>query len=522
MKEMFKSIVYRSIGALLSMAMLCGCAAPRDSGAIEGDAGTLASSIEMSSAGEVNITLLSEDVTEESVGKVKDAWQRLSEIVPLSDIEFAIGPANKQVKRDGLVNFTEREIEEDNFIEVFTDKCTDLTYWKTIGLSEYAFDYPPVHTEDEVKEYLEKRETKPLPLFALFFFEMFSEESDMQMSRDCAYYLTKYALEKYSYEDFFANEYRNEWLTNLGSTADFRFDEIDEVVEAARVEKKGKAVYLVCAGNTWDIREVEWAKTADDVYSLLYDAEEGIRKLCKRIAAESDIYDEESFRKNVTIIAAVSTDKKKRSHARNMEIYLGNQCDFLHEYVHCTLGFPYYGEMWLADGLAVYYSLDYEDDYTYNHNLWDDTARKMWDEGIIDDETMAKMEQAGTEELDKTAIEYYQKLREKDKGENTQFSCYKYAAALTELTFFGTEMYEKAAEHVITISDIYGNEVADKLGNDLTYYAAMVITDDLIEKYGIDYIISSSGSFEEDFGMTSDEYIQNYIDNKSYMHFLED
>lgn len=65
-------------------------------------------------------------------------------------------------------------------------------------------------------------------------------------------------------------------------------------------------------------------------------------------------------------------------------------------------------------------------------------------------------------------------------------------------------------------------EVADILGNELDYNAAMIVTADLIAKYGVDSIISSSGSFEEDFGMTSDEYIQNYLDNKMYMHFLEE
>ena len=118
------------------------------SGIIGGDASTLTSTIEVSSASEVNITLLSEDITEETVNKVKDAWQRLSEIVPPSDIEFAIGPATKQVKREGLINFTEREISDDNFYEIFTDKCTDLPYWKAVGLSEYVFDYSPVNTKD--------------------------------------------------------------------------------------------------------------------------------------------------------------------------------------------------------------------------------------------------------------------------------------------------------------------------------------------------------------------------------------
>ncbi|MBQ7615251.1 MAG: hypothetical protein IJU77_09405 [Butyrivibrio sp.] len=70
--------------------------------------------------------------------------------------------------------------------------------------------------------------------------------------------------------------------------------------------------------------------------------------------------------------------------------------------------------------------------------------------------------------------------------------------------------------------DLLANGTADRLGNDLTYYAAMIVTADLIAKYGVDSIISYSGSFEEDFGQTSDEYIQNYLDNKLYMHFLEE
>ena len=50
----------------------------------------------------------------------------------------------------------------------------------------------------------------------------------------------------------------------------------------------------------------------------------------------------------------------------------------------------------------------------------------------------------------------------------------------------------------------------------------MVVTADLIAEYGVDSIISSKGSFEEDFGVTSNEYIQNYIDNKLFMHFIEE
>ncbi len=497
---MVKKLFYRGIGILLAMAVLCGCAAQGNNG--------------------VSITLLSEEVSEGSENKVREAWQQLSKIVPLSDIEFAIGPATKQVKREGLINFTEREIGNDNFNEIFTDKCTDLSYWKTVGLTEYAFGYTPVHTEEEVKEYLDQREEKTLPLFALFFFEEFTEERERQMSGDCAYYLTKYALEKYSYQDFAANEYRREWLAGIGSIAEFRFDEIDEVVEASTAEKKGPVFYVTCGGNTWKINGVEWLKTADDVYTVLYETEDGIQKYCKRIAAASDIYDEESFRKFVTVIP---NDRLKASYAHDGVIELRNPIAFLHEYVHCTILYAY-EETWLNDGLAEYYSADYHNDYVYHHNMWEGIKQKWFDEGIMDDEDRAAIEQDGTMEFEETKRGYYLKLKEKDDNKNDQHFWFAYANGLAGLTYFGTEMLENS-DQVLSVSETYdlvAHGTADRLGNKLTYASAMVVTDDLIAKYGIDTIISGSGSFEEDFGLTSDEYIQNYLDSKAYMHFLEE
>lgn len=86
----------------------------------------------------------------------------------------------------------------------------------------------------------------------------------------------------------------------------------------------------------------------------------------------------------------------------------------------------------------------------------------------------------------------------------------------------GGDAGTSASSIEITIKDMYGYRAGDKLGSDLNFEACMVITEDLIAEYGVDSIVSSSGSFEEDFGMTSDEYIQNYLDNKLYMHFIED
>lgn len=65
MKVMMKNIVYRNIGVLLSMAMLCGCAAQGKSGDIGSDAGTSASST-LASSTEVSVSLLSEDVDEDN------------------------------------------------------------------------------------------------------------------------------------------------------------------------------------------------------------------------------------------------------------------------------------------------------------------------------------------------------------------------------------------------------------------------------------------------------------------------
>ena len=144
----------------------------------------------------------------------------------------------------------------------------------------------------------------------------------------------------------------------------------------------------------------------------------------------------------------------------------------------------------------------------------------------MDDESRAEVEQAGAMEYEEKARDYYLILREKDKEKNNQKTCQLYAAGLGYLTFFESENREMLAAYNGNIRVGYKNEVgmevADILGNELDYNAAMIVTADLIAKYGVDSIISSSGSFEEDFGQTSDEYIQNYLDNKLYMHFLEE
>ena len=258
-------------------------------------------------------------------------------------------------------------------------------------------------------------------------------------------------------------------------------------------------------------------KTADAVYSMLYDAEDGIRKLCKRIAAESNIVDEENFRKNLKVIP---TDKSDRSTSRDGIIVLKDSMSFIHEYVHCTLMYSL-SEQWLIEGLADYYSADYQDEYALKHGVWDEVYHSWYDEGAIPDEYMAIIGQDGTLEYEEAKIQYYQKLRGKEGQQPNQYSCLSYALGITDLNYFGTEMREKARRR--TIREIYkGNGTKDKLGNYLTYESAMVVTADLIAEYGVDSIIASSGSFVEDFGMTSDEYIQNYIDNKLFMHFMEE
>ncbi len=365
MKVFEKRNFYKCCAVSLATALLVGCAAQPDN--TEGISETVEVSTETDQFLEkLSISLLADDVSEESVNKVKDSWKHLSEIVPLSDIEIAIGPSSRHEKREGLICFTELEIGADDFNLIFTDKCTDLPYWKTVGLSEYAFDYAPVNSENRVKEYLEAREEEYFPLFAISFSEKYATESDIQLSGDCSYYLTKYIMDKYSYSEFAADDYRGKWLSSLGSDKVFRFDEIDEVVEATTAERQGTYIKAQCGGNKWELFDVSWLSIADDVYELFYNAEKGIQDLSRRIASESDILDEDSFRRDVTI---TTTDSSRASFANNGKIVLLSPEHFLHEYVHCTLGYDD-KEIWLVEGLAEYYSMDYKNGYYSNY--WDE------------------------------------------------------------------------------------------------------------------------------------------------------
>ena len=516
MKVFGKKIFYKCCAVSLSMTLMLGCGAKPDS--TEGISETVEASTETDELlEELSISLLADDVSEESVNKVKDSWKHLSEIVPLSDIEIAIGPSSRHEKREGLICFTELEIGSDDFNVIFTDKCTDLPYWKTVGLSEYAFDYAPVNSENQVKEYLEAREEEYFPLFAISFSEKYATESDIQLSGDCAYYLTKYVLDMYSYSEFAANDYRGEWLNSLGSDKMFRFDEIDEVVEAATAEKEGTYINAQCGGNKWELFDVSWLSSADDVYELFYNAEKGIQDLSRRIASESDILDEDSFRRDVTI---TTTDSSRASFANNGKIVLFSPEHFLHEYVHCTLGYDD-KEIWLVEGLAEYYSMDYKNGYYSNY--WDENFHNEFDLGIIDEAEKEEYQQEGLWDYVQTENENYSKLRAIEGNQYCEYMSMKMAVGLADLMYFGSDKREKTGQKSVREwREGVVPGAGDLLGNNLTYMAAGLVTGDLIAEYGIDTIIGSLGSFEEDFGMTSDEYIQNYLDNKLYMHYLEE
>lgn len=515
MSRMGKKIICRCCVVVLIMGLLCGCAAQTDDTAYVSED----TNRDVVSAEDVTITLLTEDVSEESVDKVKDTWKRLSEKVPLADIEIAIGPSTIHEKRDGLINFTELEIESDDFNVIFTDKCTDLPYWKTVGLSEYAFDYVPVNTEESVKEFLEARDEKTFPLFVLFFLENYAKDSDIQMAKDCAYYLTKYALGKYSYRDFSENDYRSDWISSLGVASEFRYDEIDELVEASSMTQHSDYITIKFNGDNWELHDKWWLESADDVYTLLYKSENGIRNLAKRVEQESEFYDEGTFRKHVSV---TTVDGLTSYYGGYYKVYLARPFHFLHEYVHSTI--PYsLSEAWILEGTAEYFSLDFWGDYFSHLVDWDDEEEcyhEMYDLGIIPEDYKNEYEQDGILEYYEKEIENYQKLRKKYGDEYNNYQCMKMAEGVTDLMYFGTEIGEKASRTNVANAD-YQLEVKNKrLGNKLSYSAAMLVVSDLIDEYGIDSIISGTGSFEEDFGMTADEYVQNYLDNKLYLHFI--
>ena len=101
MKVFGKKNFNKCCAVSLSMTLMLGCGAKTDSTEVISE--TVEASTETDELlEELSISLLADDVSEESVNKVKDSWKHLSEIVPLSDIEIAIGPSSRHEDGSGV------------------------------------------------------------------------------------------------------------------------------------------------------------------------------------------------------------------------------------------------------------------------------------------------------------------------------------------------------------------------------------------------------------------------------------
>lgn len=495
---------------LSCVLFLCACKNINEQPATNDDKVDEAKILKEANTPKISFIVLDEEIVEEDLkDRVEEKVDKLAKVLSFSDIVIGIGRDIGRQYSENIITFTLEEICSAEFEDRLILKVTDLPYWKRVGLKEYIYGYEPSFSETEVIEYIASAETSYFgSMFSLYFFEDFSDKMTCKMAKDYAYYVTKYALERYSYEKFDQRDYREEWMTEAGIDYALRCDDIDFLIQKSEVSKAKGHYIIACGANTWEIGDVEWLKTADQVYEMLYKSEEAIIDFSKAVAAESNEYDEKDFRKSVRIIAS---GENRSSEALNYQIVLTQPSSFLHEYVHCVLNYSA-SEAWLIEGIAERYALLYECSF-YE---WDEYYQRVFDNGILTEDEEKEYEENGFLEYVKSSIANYQKIRTQFGNDTNQIYCMKIAMGISDLMYFGTEIAKNVAVPSVQDADriVIHNE---RLGNQLSYVASMIIASSIIDEFGVDRIINSSKSFEKDFGITSDEYILNYLDDEKYM-----
>ncbi len=96
----------------------------------------------------------------------------------------------------------------------------ELPYWKALGTAEVVFDFGPSKTEAEVVSFINGESQREFEtLFEPFLRNDYSDPETIEYAKSLAYYITKYSVENHSFEEFMNGDYREEWLSQIGSSS---------------------------------------------------------------------------------------------------------------------------------------------------------------------------------------------------------------------------------------------------------------------------------------------------------------
>lgn len=389
--------------------------------------------------------------------------------------------------------------------------------WKQVAAAEYFFYENAATDVIELQDFYEHNEDDLfLTLFQAYFSKAFTSDVVIDMANKTAVSLGKYIIDNYPLNDFLQaslTDYRNEWILNNNITVAFNVSFDLSWLNGAVYSEKFLQYPLVI-------------ETTNRIYNLdsIYSARDSAAFNSPQTIIEHLSNGNKGVREALTYMQLNLTDENLLNNIRNSydgkieyfissqeigteadvdkrKVYLKDPSEFIHETMHVlTLKKNCVDGAWLAEGVAEFFSREISDikadiDYRmYNSFSMADVSGDL--KSFVQD-VKVKYESFGGD----------------FSGIDT-FKFYLLEQSIAYVTLTKPEYKQKIKFPYATtrVKDMKYLSSSDK-GNELTYPESYLFVRYLINKYGIDKVLSCCFDYDlmQTFGATYEKIYSDFV-----------
>jgi len=391
------------------------------------------------------------------------------------------------------------------FVSQFLGGMTEP--WKMIGASELVFGLIP--EEQMLLTYYSSNENiMTLSLFAGYFYEAFSDIDTLQMAQLTAISFTQYLISHYGTEVFLScqlnDEYRQEWLSSIGSDLQYHFDYNLSFLDGA-IYSSSESYPLIIKTEHKDYYLSVMEKTLDSpekIMEMFSNFGVGMESVLSSIETNSiQYYAQITSAWNSNVISYYFNEDLPTSYADTFHrsIYLQSPMSIIHETIHMLIpievGNP---QIWQYEGISTFFS------FFGNQNSCDLEPYYLY--LTLDSQLLSGDDKVFLEELQNY---YLQQEPMPFTLDDFNYQVFYEAMAVVPIVNPDINITEpKIALYSISMwrYELFHSIIANDQGNDLTYPQAYLFTEYMIETYGLDtflsYCLTPLTTFDEIFGIS--------------------
>ncbi|MBR5896130.1 MAG: hypothetical protein IKZ39_00760 [Lachnospiraceae bacterium] len=464
----------------------------------------------------------------ESTEEVSDGDEAAADVSTETLFAYLPEDARRIAQFTGVDPGEYEDIRDLDYYVRYIESMYAIPHWKAVGTAELILGIEPSIPQEKVVNYLNGRAPRGFAfLFEGFFLEKYATDEIIEYAKSYAYYLTKASLEKHSFAEFMTEDYREEWFREVGCTREYDYDEYDRMIENGEHKRVDGITTVQVGRHTWQYGAEPWVENASELYEVIYDGMKSFDAMEEAVKADAPAFFDNNSKDKSVFIELVDNDVVSVTSTINYEknITLGFAWAAPHEYVHTLTkrgngGGP--DIKWIGEGVADYYAAKYKNGEGVINHAFTEYLKGNETEGFWGD--MESSEKKRREALYEECKEIFNAYKEKYGA--------KYSDDLYAFLAVGEKEIE-IGEAVICASVFDSYITADrKLKDDfnlekkVSYLGACVLVRELIKDFGAEKVLSflyKSTFFEDEFGMTSEEYFEMVRERGGYkLGFFDD